>query len=502
MILPALATIKAIQREFNSLNLQSDPNAGIAASASIIASQLEMLCVREQVGTAFILSQLKRTQGSLHLFLTYLSNIPQLENNISQTAERLIVQIDTVLAAEKDFDVLESDWQSIQKEFQQIVSSLIDCNHMPTSEFSRHVLKEMVSLEEADPRRFAIKEGTVEEETGKEPDRLNGNKIETYLKARFSDDTIRVNNFYALPGGFGKQTFMFEASGRKLKGSFVVRRDMAVHLLQNDCHMVKKEFPVLKAVSKRGFPAPDPILLETGHDIFPSADFIIMPKAEGQVGGDVFGSEGGISDRLNQCLAEALAKLHTMPPLIELGDLTESIKPEQWTETLESNVRQYISNWHTYSLSENPYPSPAIAGLFVWLLKNIPEIHAQPVLVHGDYGFHNFIIDQGVVSAVLDWEFTHIGDPAEDLGYIRNSIVNPADWERFMEIYIQNGGQKVDRKRIRFFQIWGHVRNAAISAIILSKYASGMVRDIQLAELTQFLPRFIRSAYDLIETKP
>ena len=111
------------------------------------------------------------------------------------------------------------------------------------------------------------------------------------------------------------------------------------------------------------------------------------------------------------------------------------------------------------------------------------------------------IIDKENVSAVLDWEFTHIGDPAEDLGYIRNTISNPTDWERFIDIYSQNGGQSVDSERIRFFQIWGHVRNAAISAIILSKFASGMVRDIQLAELTKFLPRFIRSAYDLIESQ-
>lgn len=501
MILPALATIKAIQREFISLNLESDPNPGIAASAGIISSQLEMLCAREQVGTSFVLSQLENTKESLQLFLTYTSEIPQLTKDVTRKVDRLLARINTIFDTEKDFCALELEWQNIRSEFQDAVSALVGNSHISVSEFSRHILKEMVALEEADLRRFATTEGLIEEESTGKADILTGSQIETYLKARFSDDTIRVNKFHALPGGFGKQTIMFNASGRLLKGSFVIRRDMAVHLLRNDCHMVKKEFPVLEAVSKRGFPVPDPILLETRHDIFPSADFIIMRKAEGQVGGDVFGAENKITKRLNQCLAETLAKLHTMPRLTELGDLTESIRPGQWNEPLESNVRQYISNWHSYSLSEDPYPSPAIAGLFVWLLNNVPEIQAQPVLVHGDYGFHNMIIDQENVSAVLDWEFTHIGDPAEDLGYIRNTISNPTDWERFIDIYIQNGGQSVDNERIRFFQIWGHVRNAAISAIILSKFASGMVRDIQLAELTTFLPKFIRTAYDLIESQ-
>ena len=501
MMLPALATIKAIQREFNNLNLESAPNPGIASSASIIASQLEMLCAREQAGTAFVLSQLENTKESLQLFLTYTSDIPQLTKDVTRKVERLIAGIDTIFDTEKEFHALELEWQIIRSEFQEIVSALIGNSQISVSEFSRHILKKMVALEEADLRRFATTEGLTEEKNAGKADILTVSQIETYLKARLSDDTICVNKFHALPGGFGKQTLMFDASGQNLKGSFVIRRDMAVHLLQNDCHMVKKEYPVLKAVSKQDFPVPDPILLETQHDIFPSPDFIIMRKAEGQVGGDVFGAENKISERLNQCLAETLAKLHTIPPLIELGDLTESIRPGQWDEPLESNVRQYISNWHIYSQSEDPYPSPAIAGLFVWLLKNVPEIHGQPVLVHGDYGFHNMIIDQENVSALLDWEFTHIGDPAEDLGYIRNTISNPTDWERFMDIYIRNGGQIVDNERIRFFQIWGHVRNAAISAIILSKFASGMVRDIQLAELTKFLPKFIRSAYDLIESQ-
>ena len=188
-----------------------------------------------------------------------------------------------------------------------------------------------------------------------------------------------------------------------------------------------------------------------------------------------------------------------MPPLKELGELTESFHPALWDSPLEKCVRHYISSWHEYFLSENPYPYPAIAGLFVWLLNNIPKIQAKPVLVHGDYAFNNFVINQGAVTAVLDWEFAHIGDPAEDLGYIRNTITNPSDWDRFLEFYTQSGGQRVDDERVRFFQIWGHVRNAATSAIILSKYAAGRVRDINLSALTRFIQKFIRIAYDLIE---
>jgi tRNA A-37 threonylcarbamoyl transferase component Bud32 len=49
-----------------------------------------------------------------------------------------------------------------------------------------------------------------------------------------------------------------------------------------------------------------------------------------------------------------------------------------------------------------------------------------PVIVHGDFGPQNVLIDDGEdgdngkggrVSALLDWEFAHVGEPVEDLAW-------------------------------------------------------------------------------------
>ncbi|NUO43052.1 MAG: phosphotransferase [Streptomyces sp.] len=55
------------------------------------------------------------------------------------------------------------------------------------------------------------------------------------------------------------------------------------------------------------------------------------------------------------------------------------------------------------------------------------RIHAIPldvatvggVLVHGDFGPQNVLLDPGTfaVTAVVDWEFAHVGDPVEDLAW-------------------------------------------------------------------------------------
>ena len=40
----------------------------------------------------------------------------------------------------------------------------------------------------------------------------------------------------------------------------------------------------------------------------------------------------------------------------------------------------------------------------------------EPAVVHGDFRMGNFLIDRDGLTAVLDWELAHRGDPVEDLG--------------------------------------------------------------------------------------
>ncbi len=40
-----------------------------------------------------------------------------------------------------------------------------------------------------------------------------------------------------------------------------------------------------------------------------------------------------------------------------------------------------------------------------------------PVIVHGDFGPQNVLIEGDAISAVVDWEFAHLGMPVEDLAW-------------------------------------------------------------------------------------
>ncbi|MEU9076383.1 phosphotransferase family protein [Kitasatospora sp. NPDC004745] len=68
----------------------------------------------------------------------------------------------------------------------------------------------------------------------------------------------------------------------------------------------------------------------------------------------------------------------------------------------------------------------AACGLVLGRLQQLdPAVSGEPVtapgavLVHGDFGPNNLLLDPDTfaVTAVLDWEFAHAGDPVEDLAW-------------------------------------------------------------------------------------
>ncbi|MDB5702366.1 MAG: phosphotransferase [Sphingomonadales bacterium] len=327
-------------------------------------------------------------------------------------------------------------------------------------------------------------------------------RFETYLRDRFAEPELSVTEFRPLSGGFGKQTILLSVSGTAIDGPLVIRRDPVVPTVDNDCHRVAIEYPVIRAAFDRGFPAPDALWIDTEHRLLPGPDFLVMRMAAGKTGGNVFHSTEVLSDSLVEVLASGVAGLHTLPPLTELGDLTNSIRTDLWSLSMAETTRRYITDWRSYFMAHAHNPSPTLMALYRWMLANVPEAPDRPVLVHGDIGFHNMLIDNGQLTALVDWEFAHIGDPAEDLGSIRNAL-GAERWDAIMEKYRAGGGPDIEPARLHFFRIWQHVRNASASNLSMGKFQTGEIPDLKLAYTGHYhFPLFIQAAWDLIEAGP
>lgn len=357
-----------------------------------------------------------------------------------------------------------------------------------------------VELAIAETKRTEERMGKTVLTTEEDDTDISAERLTAYLADRFGDDTIRVIEFRRLPGGYGKETTLFTVEGKAFSGDYVMRRDRDTPTIDNDCHRIHNETPVIEAAYKQGFPAPEAIWCDTDHKLLPGGDFLIMRRAPGTTGGDVFGSSGKVSDALTKLLASSVGKLHSLPQLRELGALTDGIRPELWDMSLREVSTNYIRSFRDLYLAEMAEPTPAVLGLFGYLLNNVPDAPGEPKLLHGDVGFHNFLVDDGKLTAVVDWEFAHIGDPADDLGYIANTVGNSLDWAKFMEYYKAAGGQDVDRERLRFFRIWGHLRNLTASQLSTNAYEVGRLNDIKIAHvghsMTPMFLNAIQSVFD------
>src|SRR5262249_60595154 len=61
-------------------------------------------------------------------------------------------------------------------------------------------------------------------------------------------------------------------------------------------------------------------------------------------------------------------------------------------------------------------PHPALELALRWLWQHAPAGGAT-VLVHGDFRLGNLMVGPEGLRGVFDWEFAHVGDPAEDLAW-------------------------------------------------------------------------------------
>src|SRR5262249_41639832 len=61
-------------------------------------------------------------------------------------------------------------------------------------------------------------------------------------------------------------------------------------------------------------------------------------------------------------------------------------------------------------------PHPVLELAIRWLARHVPAC-PRMVLLHGDFRLGNLMVGPDGLVGVFDWEFTHIGDPAEDLAW-------------------------------------------------------------------------------------
>ncbi|MEJ2207076.1 MAG: phosphotransferase [Gemmatimonadota bacterium] len=91
-----------------------------------------------------------------------------------------------------------------------------------------------------------------------------------------------------------------------------------------------------------------------------------------------------------------------------------------------------------------------------WAVEHLPRDHAA-VLVHGDLLGQNILVFPHQPPAVIDWEFSRMGDPAFDLAIVTRGVRRPFQMarglDRLLDAYAAAGGDPIERFEVHFYEL-------------------------------------------------
>jgi aminoglycoside phosphotransferase (APT) family kinase protein len=229
--------------------------------------------------------------------------------------------------------------------------------------------------------------------------RIDAAALEKFLGFRLA----QVEQF---KGGQSNPTYRLTAAdGRK----FALRRKPPGKLLPS-AHAVDREFKVISALHKVGFPVARPHVLCEDDGVIGTA-FYVMDCVEGRVLWDQAlpgmskPERAAIWDELNA----VISKLHSID--YRAVGLEDFGKPGAYIE-------RQVGRWSKQYQASETQKIEAMDNLIAWLPKNIPP-ETGTTVVHGDYRLDNTIFHptEPRILAVLDWELSTLGDPLADFAY-------------------------------------------------------------------------------------
>jgi aminoglycoside phosphotransferase (APT) family kinase protein len=91
-----------------------------------------------------------------------------------------------------------------------------------------------------------------------------------------------------------------------------------------------------------------------------------------------------------------------------------------------------------------------------WLEGNVPEYDEPTVVVQGDTGPGNFMYEGGKVTAVVDWELSHFGDPMDDIAWLSLRTVQDTftDLPDRLREYEEQSGHRIDLNRVWYYRVF------------------------------------------------
>lgn len=219
------------------------------------------------------------------------------------------------------------------------------------------------------------------------------------------------------------------------------------------------------------------------HDDDQLGTGFVMARADGEALPYKLFKDPQYTDALpvfTQHCAEQLAKIHTM----STDTLAQAGVPLRAPSAAES-----VANLKTL-LTSMAVDIPVYHLALHWLEQNTPT-DTPAIFLHGDFRMGNLLLDGQGISAVLDWELAHIGDPAEDLAWLcmpswrfgryHQPVGGVGHIDDLLSAYHTASGNEIDRARFNFWLIYASLHWGIITLRMTAIWRAGLDRSVERA---------------------
>lgn len=293
---------------------------------------------------------------------------------------------------------------------------------------------------------------------------------------------VAVTGLDRLMGGYSKATYIARIADGPQQSTVVIRKDSPGLPTGSS---VTAEFPILQEMQAIGVPVPPPLWIEPDASLCSGA-FMGVGFARGTPANRIVPDDPEVRTSWARSTAQVLGRIHSATALPQ-ADVRVSISAE--IDGLEQRM-----------LERERAPHPGLLVGLRWLRHHIDWLEGRPACrIHGDVGFHNMLMNDDRIAALLDWEFSRIGDPVEDLASIKPFMDQIESWDPFYATYQAVGGFTVDARAEAYFTVWQETRNMVACLGSLNSLLLPGVYEVPLTVAgTIYIPKYEVSIFDAI----
>ena len=303
--------------------------------------------------------------------------------------------------------------------------------------------------------------------------------IERFLHHACAARTVNVTALNLMSGGAIQQNWELQVdiSGGPHAGThtWVLRTDAPATVASSLPR--EHEFAIIRFAHGHGLLAPTPLFLCNDAAVI-GKPFFVMEKLPGIAAGHKVVRLALDRRALAHALAQAAARIHAIrPPISELPFLKTFLACD-----VIGACRAYLD-----TLDE---PHPVLEWGLRWCERHAPA-QEETTFVHRDFRTGNYLVHQGKLAGLLDWEFAAFGNPLEDIGWLcakcwsfrhqHHIVGGVADVEDFIPAYESASGRKVPAAALCYWQVMAHIRWSIIALQQAQRHLSGVEPSLELA---------------------